>query len=189
MNTQLVRNLDSVYIREGRLAVQRAELADANRDAVGLGGAAFCGILCGAGGVEAYLSEILAHQAEVRMIDASDRAKIQRERGVARKYLRLTKVWGKNLSIDPIYSHLNALISLRNAVVHRSAEFLEPGVWPTEAAPYQSVIPHAKGSGLDWTSQVLTVVTARWAVETAWEVLRRIDDYLPDPSRAPFRTP
>lgn len=40
MDTQLVRSFDSVYIKEGRLAVQRAELADANRDAVGLGGAA-----------------------------------------------------------------------------------------------------------------------------------------------------
>lgn len=135
------------------------------------------------------MSELLAHQVEARMIHASERAEIQRERGVARKYLRLSKVWGKDLSNDPIYPRLNALISLRNAVVHRSAEFLAPGVWPTEAGPYQSVIPHKKASGLDWTSQVLTVVTVRWAVETAWEILRRVDDYLPDPSRAPFRTP
>ena len=175
-----------VLIRESRLAVQRAKRARRKRHPVAEGGAVFTAIVTAAGAVETYLSELLAHLAHVRWIDRREREKVRKESGVAKKFQRLACIWRKDLSKDPIYQPLGALMTLRNVLIHRSAEFLPANQWPEELASFRRTIPHEQGHGLDWTSQVLGLSTAEWASDTAWRFFKRFDDYVPDPSRPPF---
>ena len=69
--------------------------------------------------------------------------------------------------------------------MHRSADFLPLNRWPEGLLEVRSVIPHAAGTDLDWTSQVLVPITAEWAVKTAQDFLKVFDDFVPDPARMP----
>lgn len=42
------------------------------------------------------------------------------------------------------------------------------------------MIPHEEGPGLDWTSRVLNVRTAEWAVETAETILEEAEKRIPE---------
>jgi hypothetical protein len=124
--------------------------------------------------------------AETRLIRPADREKIRRKDGLSAKYNALAKIFDGALDRRPVYAKHVALTSLRNCLIHRSADYLEPGQWPLEVAPHKGVIPHVQGTGLDWTSQVLARVTAQWALDTAVEFLTEVDEHIPDPGRHPF---
>ena len=186
---QLVRFYDSVLIREAEQAVKRAASAKASGDAKGHGGASFTAIVAATCATEAYLSEVLAPLEEKGFITSAERDDIRRRDGLWSKYNALARKFNDGLHKKPIYGRFQALVHLRNAMVHRSAEYLQPGVWPDEVAPYKTVIPHVSGDGLDWTSQVYDADTASWAVTTANEFLKCVDDHVPDPGRSPFIDP
>ena len=59
----------------------------------------------------------------------------------------------------PIYRPFQALITLRNVLVHRNAEFLPGGVWPGDLEPFKDDIFHVEGDH-DWTTQVMNADTA-----------------------------
>ncbi len=186
---QLVRFYDSLLIKEAELALERATSAKASGDSSSHGGASFTAIVGATCATEAYLSEVLAHLAEKKFITSDERDEIRRKNGLWSKYNALATKFNGSLHEEPIYNEFQALVHLRNAIVHRSADYLEPGVWPDKVAPYKDVIPHVAGDGLDWTSQVYDADTAAWAVGVAKEFLQRIDDYVPDPGRQPFIDP
>ena len=185
----LVRFYDSVLLSEAERAVERSQVAKSAGDAVAHAGASFTAIVAAAAATETYLSEILAHLKEKGVITAGEREKIRKKDGLWAKYNCLASLFGTGLHMNPIYSTFQALIHLRNCVVHRSAEYLEPGFWPEEIQPYNKVIPHVSGDGLDWTSQVFDSGTAEWAVRVAKDFLAEVDNYVPDPGRPPFHDP
>ncbi len=185
----LVRFYDSVLIKEAEAALERATAAKAGGDSMGHGGASFTAIVAAACATETYLSEVLAHLQEKSLITQSERDAIRKKDGLWSKYNCLARAFGSGIHKEPVYNTFQALIHLRNCMIHRSAEYSEPGVWPEEVRPYKAVIPHVAGEGLDWTSQVFDAGTAYWAVQTAKAFLAKVDDYIPDPGRFPFRDP
>ena len=185
----LVRFYDTVLLKEAERAIERAEAAVTADDSLAHAGGSFTAIVAASSATETYLSEVLAHLEEKRIISASERDEIRQQDGLWTKYNSLAKIFGPGFGKEPIYNTFQALIHLRNCMIHRSAEYLEPGCWPSEVSPYKSVIPHVKGDGLDWTSQVYTLETAQWAVKTTKEFLAKADEYVPDPGRPPFRDP
>ncbi len=186
---QLVRFYDSVLMHEAQRALARAQEARSSGDACGHGGASFTAVVAATSATETYLSEVLAHLEEKKVIKQAERDEIRRKEGLWTKYNALAKKFGGDLSRHATYDPFVALVRLRNSMVHRSAEYLEPGVWPPKVAPYKDLIPHATGDGLDWTSQVFDAQTAEWAVNTARKFLVAVDDYMPDPARRPFVDP
>lgn len=186
---QLVRFYDSVLIHEAQQALARAQEARSSGDAHGHGGASFTAVVAATCATETYLSEVLAHLEEEKVITRAERDEIHRKEGLWKKYNALAKKFGGDLSKHAMYDPFVALVRLRNSLVHRSADYLDPGIWPPEVAPYKGLIPHAKGDGLDWTSQVFDAKTAEWAVSTAKQFLEAVDDYVPDPARPPFVDP
>jgi hypothetical protein len=152
-------------------------------------GAAFTTIIAAACATETYLSEVLAHLADKRFITSEEREEIRRKDGLWSKYNALAKKFGGGIDGLPVYRPYQALIHLRNCLVHRSAEYLEPGAWPREIAPFRTDIPHASSDGLDWTSEIRAIETAEWALRTAAELLARVDDHISDPGRLPFIDP
>jgi hypothetical protein len=187
---KLVRNFDSVLTIEARACLDRAKVGAAEGNSVVSAGAAFSAIVAAAGAVETYLSELLAHLEDKELITADVRAEIRRLEGLWAKYNRLAAKFGSSeFYKEPLYNRLQALIHLRNCMIHRSAEYRAANDWPEEVASYKSVIPHEKGNELDWTSQVFSVPTAEWAVKTSWDFLVMVDNHIPDPSRLPFIDP
>ncbi len=180
---QLVRFLDSVLIKEAESAFIRLKAAQNVGDSVVQGGAAFSAVIAATCATEAYLSELLAHLQAVGFISRDEREEIRRGNGLWAKFNALAKKFGKEIDGLPVYRRYEALVNVRNCLVHRSAEFLEPGEWPSRLAPFKSVIPHASGDGLDWTSEVYSAATAEWAIKVAREFLVAVDDYIPDPGR------
>jgi hypothetical protein len=154
-----------------------------------LGGASFVVTITATCATEAYLSEVLAHLTEKKCIAPEEREKVRRQDGLWSKYNALAQAYGGRLDEQPIYRSYQALVHLRNCLVHRSAEYLEAGEWPPKLAPFKRDIPHVSGDGLDWTSQVLDVITAEWSETTATTFLKLLDEYIPDPSRHPFIDP
>jgi len=145
-------------------------------------GATFSGVVAAAGALEAYVSEIAAHQREVRLLTEMERESIRREKEVPKKFRLLLQSWGvSDFHKKPLYLDLCALFALRNCFVHRSGEFLSPGDWPAKLAPYKGRIRHVTKSGLDWTSQVLDADTASWALSIARDVLALTNKEVPDP--------
>jgi hypothetical protein len=146
------------------------------------GGATFSGIIGAAGALEAYVSEIAAHQVQVRLLTEMERTSIRKEKEVPKKFRLLLESWAlPDFHGQTLYLDLCALFALRNCLVHRSADFLTPGEWPEKLKPYQGRIPHVQGTGLDWTSQVLDADTAAWALLVARRVLKLAGYEVPDP--------
>jgi hypothetical protein len=177
-----------VLLREAETALARSQGVDNTPSSVVQAGAAFTAIIAAAGSNEAYLSELVAHLAEVGLIRPEERTALRSERHLWKKFNALAKMFAAqsdDLARRREYSQLRALVKLRNALIHRSAEFLPLNEWPDELADVRAEIPHVEGSALDWTSQVLAPVTAAWAVETARRFLVVIDEFVPDPARLP----
>jgi hypothetical protein len=188
----LIRFLDSVLMREAQSAVGRSHSAEAISNPIMQAGACFTAVVAAAGSVEAYLSELLAHLEEAQFITSEERTEVKREEGLWRKFNRLAQIFGAPsdaLPARPEYSRLTALIKLRNALIHRSADFLPLDEWPEELRNVRTLIPHEKGTELDWTSQVLVPATAAWAVQGATKILAVMDEFIPDPARMPALPP
>ena len=185
MSVILVRFLDSVYLREARLCVRRARRARTEGNAVRHGGATFSAIVAATAATEAYLSELLAHLADVRVLSKDEREKIRKKAHLWEKYNALAKLFGSGIDGLPVYRPYQALVTLRNTLIHRNAEFIEPGTWPEKLSKFRDVIPHVSGTTLDWNSQVLDADTAHWAADSAWQFLTEVDSYIPDPARFP----
>ena len=186
---QLVRFYDSVLMHEAEQAHSRAKGARSRDDARTHGRASFTAVVAATSAADTYLSELLAHLQEKKLITPSERDEIRQNEGLWKKYNALARKFGGHLSKDATYDRFVALVRLRNTIVHRSAEYLQSAVWPPEVAPYRGLIPHATGDGLDWTSEVFDATTAEWGVETAKRFLEAVDKYVPDPARPPFIDP
>jgi len=93
MTTLLVRFYDSVFLKEADSAVRRARSARKSGNASRHAGATFTAIVAAAAAAEAFLSEILAHQADVQFIKPSERAAIRKTNGLAQKFNALLKAW------------------------------------------------------------------------------------------------
>lgn len=179
----LVRHYDKVLLKEADLAVSRARRARSLRNKVIHGAASYTAIVASAGAAEAYLSEVLAHLERTGTINATKRNKIRREDRLWKRFQALVLTFSNlRLSTLPIYREFQALVTLRNCLVHRSADFVPPGRWPSKLDSFKSEIPHVRGRGLDWTSQVLDADTAGWARRLAKRFLATVRSMIPDPT-------
>lgn len=181
--TLLVRHFDKIFLTEAALGVRRAQGARARGNDAIHGSASFTAIVAGAAAVEAYISEIAAHQLQYRLLAPFERDAIKKEKEVPKKFRLLLRSWAvHNFHKEPLYLDLCALMALRNCLIHRSAEFMAPGEWPEKLRAYRGRIPHAKGEGLDWTSQLLNADTAAWAHGVGRRVLEAARKEIPDPA-------
>jgi hypothetical protein len=188
MKPILVRYYDRILLHESSLAVRRARSARRRRRNELHGAASFTGIVTAAASTEAYLSEILAHLTRVGRLGAGERDKIRGKNRLWKRLNALVKRFHKNgLAQDPMYVKFQALVNLRNCLIHRSAEFLRPGVWPEDIRNHRQTIPHVAGPGLDWTSQVLDADTAEWARSVGAGIVKIAKRYVPDPAKAGSR--
>lgn len=178
----LVRHFDIALLGDARLQLRRARRARATGVAARHGAASFAGIVLAVAACEAYLSEIVAHLTTTGKILPAQRLKIQREDRLWKKFNRLVRLFDTSgVTTSPIYRAFQALIVLRNCLVHRSAEFLTPQEWPKDLRNHRTTIPHVSTAGLDWTSRVLDAGTAAWAVNIATAWLRLVKSHVPEP--------
>lgn len=187
-STILVRHFDEVFLREAELAVRRAKAARTRNNSMIHGSATFTAIVAAAAALEAYISEIAAHQVQFRLLTKWEQEEIRKKKEVPAKFRLLLRAWAVHrFHLKPLYLDLCALFGLRNSLIHRSAEFLVPGHWPRKLSPYKGRIPHVRGEGLDWTSQVLAAETGQWALQTAKAVLAFVRPEVPDPALLKIR--
>jgi hypothetical protein len=180
--TVLVRFYDRVLQEEAFAAAQRAAEARAQGDTRAHTASVFVAIVTAASSAEFYLSEILAHLENVRLIDRVERDRVRSRDRVWKKFNALAKIFHREIHDEPYYRPYCALVVLRNCLVHRSAEFLPLNQWPADLEDYREMIPHVAGDQLDWTSQLLDADTARWAVEAARSFVDAVHAIVPDPA-------
>lgn len=179
----LVRHYDRVLLKEADLAVRRARQARSRGHSTTHGAASYTAIVTAVGATEAYLSEVLAHLEHAGTISAAVRNRIRRKDRLWKRFQELVLTFSSfRLSVDPIYRQFQGLVTLRNSLVHRSAEFVSPGKWPSRLESYKNEIPHIRTSGLDWTSRVLDADTAAWARSGAKGFLQLVRSHVPDPA-------
>src|SRR3982751_224201 len=123
----LIRFLDDVLLREADVALERLASASAADNSIAAAGAALTAIVAAASTIEAYLSEVMAHLEDAGVIKPHERQELKAERHLWKKWNRLARMLGAEpteLSDTDQYRALIALVTLRNVLVHRSADFL-----------------------------------------------------------------
>jgi len=179
----LVAGYDRVVLEEARRAVERCTEAGGN-DPVQHGGAAFAAIVLAVAAAEIQYDERLASYQWSGPLSPADGAAIQGEDHLWSRIRALIKTLaGSELDLaqPQLYQQFIALVKLRHALVHRSAQYLDTEDWPEGLKSCVDHIPYKRGGGLDWTSRVLCDEVAEWAVETSERLLVLVQAGVPLP--------
>lgn len=121
--------------------------------------------------LDAYINETLAF-FQLMELEPNKRLQIAalRKRKSKEKWVRASKILaGKafDTNTEP-YLSFDLMLTLRNKLVHYSAEFRTPNEYPLpKIDEYKQRFTFTYEGTSDWTSQVLNLECARWGCRTA----------------------
>ncbi len=180
-----VVGLGSEFLREARLAAERAKASETAQPGLGGRGATATAVLMAEAACEAVLSEYIAALEYRGGISKSVADEIRSQRDHAQQWARLVQQLAPHYALGSSseYRALNCVVHLRNALAHRNAGHTTVGTWPLELDPCvrMRILPVLRYRGhLEWTGQVLVPTVAEWACESVARWLDTAKALLPD---------
>ena len=162
----LIVGYDEVFLDEARACVTRSQQGAKKSNSALQAGAAGSAVVAACASVESFVSERTAFHAKRAGIPFGLADQITGSAKVFQRLNWLVKHFdGEGLTGHTDYEPFQAVVALRNCIVHRKAEYLVTADWPPEIEEkHRSHIPYGTGADLDWTSRVFHEDVAAWAV-------------------------
>jgi hypothetical protein len=155
--------------------------------------------------LEAFINEVISDQIDKKQDFGEETKKLEdlmfRNEGrgapIREKWEKLPEyLWNKQFKKNStLWEHFDALIELRNALVHYKAEYLDQGAVPRKLEKALKIVlvkamPHKmkqskRGSIIDklfedrahWINRVCTLDMGDWACETAHQMIEKILEF------------